>query len=199
MTTDSASSPGVPGWYPDTLGSFDSRYWDGTHWTSAVISNGETQVDVHFEAATDLGSATGGGSSTPKDPLRGLPASTSYPYIDLGPALTVRHISLDPATAQQTMANVLAGRGVQISSPHPGRIDGSVVVKGGELNVLVVVVLCLLCIIIGVIYVIVTQNKTKTLPVTVTFSTQGQGTLVQGYGPSEAREMLTEVVQMLPA
>jgi len=199
MTSGSASSPGGPGWYPDTMGSFASRYWDGTGWTSAVISNGETQVDPHFEAAKHLRSAAGGGSSTPPDPQRGLPASTSFPYIDLGPALMVRHISLDPGTAQQTMANLLTARGVAISSPHPGRIDWSFVVKRDETNVGLAVLLCFLCIIVGVIYLLATQSKSKTLQVIVTVSTQGQGTLVQGYGPPEARGMLTAVFQMLPA
>ena len=199
MTSGSVSSPGGPGWYPDTLGSFGSRYWDGSGWTSAVISNGETQVDPHFEAAKHLRSDAGGGSSTPPDPQHGLPASTSFPYIDLGPAMMVRHVSLDPGTAQQTMANLLTARGVAISSPHPGRIDGSFVVKSGEINVGMVVVLCFLCIIVGVIYLIAKQSKSKTLQVIVTVSTQGQGTLVQGYGPPEAFRMLTAVFQMLPA
>jgi hypothetical protein len=199
MTSDSASRPGGPGWYPDTTGSFDERYWDGTDWTSAVTNNGETQVDPHFETVRHVTSAAGGGVLTPPDPQRGLPASTSFPYIDLGPAAMVRHSSLDPGTAQQTMTNLLTARGVAISSPHPGRIDGSFVVKGEEVNVGVVVLLCFLCIIVGVIYLIAKQRKSKTLQVIVTVSTQGQGTLVQGYGPPEAYGMLTAAFQMLPA
>ena len=198
MTSDSASRPTGPGWYPDTTGSFDERYWDGTDWTSAVTNNGVTQVDPHFETVKNLRSAAGGGTSTPPDPQRGLPAETSFPFIDLGPALMVRHTPLDPGTAQQVMTNMLAGRGVAITSPHPGRIDGSLVVKGDEINVAVVVVLCLLCIIVGVIYLIAKQKKSKTLQVTLTFSTQGKGTLVQGYGPPEALGMLTNAFQMLP-
>lgn len=199
MTSGSwPSSPGGPGWYPDTRGTFESRYWDGTEWTSAVMSNGQTQVDLHFEPAGSRTPAADVCAPTQQGGRPGPPDATLFPYVDLGPAALVRHTSLDPATAELTMANLLAGQGAVVNVPQHGRIDGSLVVKE-EINVALCIVLFLLCIIGGVIYLIMKQNKTKTLQVTVTMSAQGLGTLVQGYCPPEAFGLLNAAFQLMPA
>lgn len=60
-------------WYPDPLGRFEHRYWDGTQWTEHVSSHGKQSVDppvggghvptVHRateKVTRDVGKATGG-------------------------------------------------------------------------------------------------------------------------------------------
>jgi hypothetical protein len=40
-------TPKTPaGWYPDTTGRFDQRYWDGTGWTDNVVRNGQQFRDL---------------------------------------------------------------------------------------------------------------------------------------------------------
>ena len=39
-------SPPVPAdWHPDPSGIHQSRYWDGTQWTSQVADDGQQSVD----------------------------------------------------------------------------------------------------------------------------------------------------------
>ena len=35
----------APGWYPDPLGRFQERYWDGDEWTARVRTGDVQQVD----------------------------------------------------------------------------------------------------------------------------------------------------------
>jgi hypothetical protein len=35
----------VAGWFPDPAGRHDQRYWDGSTWTDAVVSNGQPGTD----------------------------------------------------------------------------------------------------------------------------------------------------------
>jgi Protein of unknown function (DUF2510) len=35
----------APGWFPDPLGRFDYRYWDGAQWSEHVSRDGQTYVD----------------------------------------------------------------------------------------------------------------------------------------------------------
>lgn len=34
-----------PGWFPDPKGEHDQRYWDGSSWTGAVVSDGKPSND----------------------------------------------------------------------------------------------------------------------------------------------------------
>ena len=50
-----------PGWYPDPLGRYDSRYHNGTNWTADVSERGERYVDP-------LGTAAGATASADEEP-----------------------------------------------------------------------------------------------------------------------------------
>lgn len=43
-----------PGWFPDPLGRYDHRYFNGSMWTSDVSTGGERFVDPHGTAPTAL-------------------------------------------------------------------------------------------------------------------------------------------------
>ena len=131
--------PGQPDWLPDPTGRFESRYWDGTSWTQAVMRGGE--VDTDPEAAP---SAPGSGPSILPDPP--APEQTVMPHV-APPTASDRFTSLPAAEAQARLSQMLPMAGVTLTQTTPGRIDGSLTVKG-EPNVVVLVVL-LLTVLIG--------------------------------------------------
>jgi hypothetical protein len=192
-----------PGWYPDVTGSFDSRYWDGTGWTAAVMNGGRTEVDPHFEQPAPLPAAAATSASPPGGQQPALADATAFPHVDLGPASIVRHTALDPATAQRTISNLVAGHGLTVTSARPGRIDVSIAVTAKpKVNWALFVLLCLLWIIPGLIYLVIKlsgQDRSRTLPVTFTVSAQGYGALIQGYGPPETYWLLNAAAQQVSA
>lgn len=61
------------GWYPDPLGRFDHRYWDGTAWTEHVSRDGRQEIDPVDGAsgatsAASSGTAPGGATATDPTP-----------------------------------------------------------------------------------------------------------------------------------
>jgi hypothetical protein len=43
---DTGYGNGGPGWYPDPLGRFEHRYWDGAIWTEWVSTDGQLAIDT---------------------------------------------------------------------------------------------------------------------------------------------------------
>jgi hypothetical protein len=49
---------GQPGWLPDSADRFESQYWDGTHWTHAIVKSGRS-------IASRIGAPSNGFRSVP--------------------------------------------------------------------------------------------------------------------------------------
>jgi hypothetical protein len=176
--------PGQPDWLPDPTGRFESRYWDGTSWTQAVMKGG--QVDTDPEAGPS------GPSILPDPPA---PEQTVMPHV-APPAASDRFTSLPAAEAQARLAQMLSMTGVTLTQTTPGRIDGSLTVKD-EPNVVVLVVLLLVWILPGLIYWYV-----KSRPVTERFSLVfvpvATGTRISIHGGPKAMQGLAPVMGQLP-
>ena len=183
-----APPPDQPGWLPDPTGRFESRYWDGTKWTQAVM-RGE-QVDTDPEAEPSAPSS--GPSILPDSPGPGQPV---MPHA-APPAATDRFTSLPAAEAQARLSQMLPMAGVTVTQTTPGRIDGSLTVKG-EPNWIVLVVLLLLWILPGLIYWYV-----KSRPVTERFSLVfvpvATGTRISIQGGQKVMQGLLPVMGQLP-
>jgi Protein of unknown function (DUF2510) len=171
----SQASAGQPGWLPDPAGRFDSRYWDGTRWTQAVMRGGEVDTDPEAEpSAPD--SAPGRPASirsmdepherySGPHPLQDPPATehTVMPHV-APPAATDHFTSVPAAEAQGRLSQMLPMMGVTVTQTTPGRIDGMLTIKD-EPNWVVLVLLLLVWIIPGLIYWYL-----KSRPVTERFS-----------------------------
>lgn len=62
--TDGAGANAVPGWYPDTLGGHEYRYWDGSQWTNQVSDQGVV-AEVPIAAPPPVVASLRAGSATP--------------------------------------------------------------------------------------------------------------------------------------
>ena len=180
--------PGQPDWLPDPAGRFESRYWDGTSWTQAVIRGGEVGTDP--EAGPP---APGSGPSILPDPP--APEQTMMPHV-APPGASDRFTSLPAAEAQARLSQMLPMAGVTLTQTTPGRIDGSLTVKC-EPNVVVLVVLLLVWILPGLIYWYVTSR-----PVTERFSLVfvpvATGTRISIQGGPKVMQGLVPVMGQLP-
>jgi hypothetical protein len=179
---------GQPGWLPDPAGRFESRYWDGTKWTQAVMRGGEVDTDPEEEP-----SAPDSGPSILPDPP--APEQTVMPHV-APPADSDRFTSLPAAEAQARLSQMLPMTGVTVTQTTPGRIDGSLTVKG-EPNVVVLVILLLVWILPGLIYWFV-----KSRPVTERFSLVfvpvATGTRISVQGGPKVMQGLVPVMGQLP-
>ncbi len=179
---------GPPGWLPDPTGRFESRYWDGTKWTQAVMRGGEVDTDQEAEP-----SMPGSGPSILPDPP--APEQTVMPHV-APPAASDRFTSLPAAEAQGRLAQMLPMAGGTVTQTTPGRIDGSLTIKG-EPNVVVLVILLLVWILPGLIYWYV-----KSRPVTERFSLVfvpvATGTRISVQGGPKVMQGLVPVMGQLP-
>jgi hypothetical protein len=180
--------PGQPDWLPDPTGRFESRYWDGTSWTQAVMNGGEVDTDPEVEP-----SGQGSVPSILPDPP--APEQTVMPHV-APPAASDRFTSLPAAEAQARLSQMLPTAGVTVTQTTPGRIDGSLTVKS-EPNVAVLVVLLVLWIVPGLIYLFV-----KSRPVTERFSLvfvpAASGTRISVQGGPKVMQGLVPVMGQLP-
>jgi Protein of unknown function (DUF2510) len=180
--------PGQPNWLPDPTGRFESRYWDGTCWTQAVMRGGEVDTDPEAEP-----SVPDSGPSILPDPS--APEQTVMPHV-APPAASDRFTSLPAAEAQARLSQMLPMAGVTVTQTTPGRIDGMLTVKG-EPNVVVLVVLLLVWIVPGLIYWYV-----KSRPVTERFSLvfvpAATGTRISVQGGPKVMQGLVPVMGQLP-
>jgi Protein of unknown function (DUF2510) len=180
--------PGQPSWLPDPTGRFESRYWDGTCWTQAVMRGGEVDTDPDAEPSVQ----DSGPSILPDPPA---PEQAVMPHV-APPAASDRFTSLPAAEAQARLGQMLAMAGVTVTQTMPGRIDGSLTVKG-EPNMVVLVVLLLVWILPGLIYWYV-----KSRPVAqrfgLVFVPAATGTRISVQGGPKVMQGLVPVMGQLP-
>lgn len=182
MSTHPASGAG---WQPDPTGRSDSRYWDGTSWTQAVMKDGNVDTDpIPVE---------------PASPVAGMPspAQSTLPG-DMGPppSPTDRHTSLSPAEAQARLGQMLSMNGFQVRQSTPGRLDASITAKG-EPNWVIAVILCLLWLVPGIIYLVV-KSKSVTHNVGLTFVPAENGTRIAIQADPAGMERLAPALAQLP-
>ena len=112
------------------------------------------------------------------------------------PGASDRFTSLPPAEAQARLSQMLPMAGVTLTQTTPGRIDGSLTVRG-EPNVVVLVVLLLVWILPGLIYWYVTSR-----PVTERFNLMfvpvATGTRISIQGGPKVMQGLVPVMGQLP-
>lgn len=180
--------PQQPGWQTDPTGRFESRYWDGTGWTDAVMRNGEVDSDPDGRPA----SPAWGPQSPPAPSVTqpGVPAHAAPP----GPG--DRFTSLPPAEAQSRVTQILSMSDLTITQVNPGRIDGTVTVKS-EPNVVVLIVLLIVWILPGLIYWFV-KSKSVTERFSLVFVTVASGTRISIQAAPKAMERLAPVIGQLP-
>src|SRR5690242_8387963 len=136
-----SAAPGSAGWHPDPTGRFESRYWDGSNWTSAVKRGEQVESDPESvpEATAD------GNSASPRTPSPDSASragrTVAAPQWPQGGGAGDRQTSLSPAEAQREIARVLPLAGILIKSEQPGQVQAAIPVKG-ETNVALVIILC---------------------------------------------------------
>jgi hypothetical protein len=186
MTTQ--APPGQPNWLPDPTGRFESRYWDGTSWTQAVMRGGEVDTNPQAEP-----SAQDSGPSILPDPA--AREETVMPHA-APPAASDRFTSLAAADAQARLSQMLPMAGVTVTQTTPGRIDGMLTVKS-EPNVAVLVVLLILWILPGLIYWYV-KSRPVTQRFSLVFVPAATGTRISVQGGPKVMQGLVPVMGQLP-
>jgi hypothetical protein len=179
---------GQPGWLADPTGRFDSRYWDGSRWTPAVMRDGEVDTDPEAQPT-----APSSGPSILPDPP--APEQTVMPHV-APPAASDRITSLAAAEAQARVSQMLPMTGATITQTTPGRIDGMLTVKR-EPNWIVVVLLLLLWIIPGLIYWYV-ASRPITERFSLVFVPAATGTRISVQTGPKVMEQLIPVMGQLP-
>jgi hypothetical protein len=178
------ATPGQAGWFPDPVGRFDSRYWDGATWTEAVMRAGNVDTDpVAVAPSTAVGSDQ---SDTP----------TITPELGPPPSPTDRMTSLSPQDTQARVTHMLAMSEIAIRNSAPGRIDAEIEFKPEPNWILVVVLLCI-WIVPGVIYWYVKTRPVRN-PLTLVFVQAPTGTRIAIQAPPPAMEKLAPVLAPLP-
>lgn len=192
------AAPGRAGWLPDPTGRFDTRYWDGTAWTQAVMRDGQVDSDPVADSATGAETKPGGHDPTAMAAGRisagvaSPPPEPQYPPV----ASTDRFTSLSPKDAQARVAQMLAMSGIVIQQSMPGRMDGTIELKR-EPNWIVVVVLLFLWIVPGVIYWYMT-SRPVTHPLSLVFVPVETGTRIALQTSPPVLERLAPILAPLP-
>jgi hypothetical protein len=167
--------PGGAGWYSDPAARFDSRYFDGTNWTSAVKRGEEVESDpeaIQVEFTVARGSAI---PTIPPPPKASEPrtvlrvAAPEWPRGAAGD----RQTPLPLTEAQREVVRVLALAGVRVQNQQPGLIQASVPLKGRP-NLALAFLLGLAWVIPGVIYVI-SASRTRMLPAAIHLTSSSTG------------------------
>jgi hypothetical protein len=177
--------PGQTGWFPDPTGRFETRYWDGTSWTKAVMRGGTVDTDPEFKVEPAKVVVP---SLTPTPSPRQAPS--------LPPGTADRLTPLPIGEAQSRVANMLAMLGATVTYAAPGRIDATVTSKG-QPNVLVTILLVFLWVIPAIVYWVV-KSKPVARQVCVTFLAVETGTRIGIQADSEAMAQLAPAFAQLP-
>jgi hypothetical protein len=180
--------PQQPGWLTDPTGRFESRYWDGTGWTDAVMQDGKVDSDPAGKPAAP----TWGPPSPPAPSVMPLAA----PVHAAPPSAADRFTSLPAAEAQSRLTQILSMSGLTVTQVNPSRIDGTVTVKD-EPNTAVLIVLLILWILPGLIYWFV-KSRSVTERFSLVFVTVASGTRISIQAGPKAMARLTPVMGQLP-
>jgi hypothetical protein len=192
---------GQPGWHQDPAGRFDSRYWDGSRWTSAVMRDGQVDTDPRelnsamdgIEAASttgigESGSATGAAPRASRNLQPVVPAA--------GWTAADRFTSLAPAEAHARIVQLLPLGGITLTDNSPGRLSAQVS-AAGEPNWIVVVALCFLWLLPGLVYWYV-KSRPVAHPLVVQLLPAELGTRIALQGDAVALERIAPVLAQLP-
>ena len=181
MTTH--ATPTEAGWYPDPSKRFETRFFDGSIWTQAVMRGGQVESDHEPFIAPRQGGFV-------------EPGVPGHQVVGPPPSPTDRITSLPPQEAQNRVYQMLAMAGISSLSTEPGRIRGKLDVKG-ELNMVLFVVLLLFWIIPGLIYWM-SKSKAKRVPVDLLFIPNGSGTRIVVKASGPALDRIGPVLAQLP-
>ena len=177
-------SSGSSGWYPDPARRFDSRFWDGVQWTTAVMRDGAVEADTQ-EIRTDSNiDATD-------------PGSRIDGPIPIPPGPSDRFTSLSPVEAQALVHQVLlVTPGATTRSVLAGQIYATLSAKQ-EPNWPVVVLLCFFGIWPGILYWYL-NSRPIAHAVTLWFLPDQKGTRVAAQGNLPALVSVNPVLARLP-
>ncbi len=162
-----SAAPGGAGWYPDPVGRFDDRYWDGGSWTSAVKRRDQVESDPEAVPAKCAAGEDSASFTIPTPQSAGGPLGgqrVAPPQWPRG-ATGDRRTSLPLADAQREIVRVLPLARIRVTDQQPGVVQAAVPIEG-ETNLALAIVLCLACFIPGVIYVIA-SSRTRMRPAAV--------------------------------
>lgn len=192
---------GQPGWHRDPAGRFDSRYWDGSRWTSAVMRNGQVDTDPReLNSAMDgIGSASTAGTGESGSSTGAAPAASmgAQPAIfAAGWTAADRFTSLAPAEAHARIVQLLPIGGITLTDNSPGRLSAQVS-AAGEPNWIVVVALCFLWLLPGLVYWYVKSRPVAHLLVVQLLPAE-LGTRIALQGDAVALERIAPVLAQLP-
>jgi hypothetical protein len=192
---------GQPGWHRDPAGRFDSRYWDGSRWTSAVMRNGQVDTDPR-----ELDSAADGIGPASTTGIGGSVSSTgAAPVASMGPQPAIfaagwtaadRFTSLAPAEAHARIVQLLPLGGITLTDNSPGRLSAQVS-AAEEPNWIVVVALCFLWLLPGLIYWYI-KSRPVAHPLVVQLLPAELGTQIKLQGDAVALERIAPVLAQLP-
>jgi Protein of unknown function (DUF2510) len=194
-----APAPGRAGWYPDPAGRFDTRYWDGGQWTSAVRRGEQVESDPDSPPSSFSGDGITGASATAtpppsgSDPPRPKVAPPPFPHVNAGDRLT----SLPVDQAQREVARVLPLAGIVVKGEQPGQVQAAVPIKG-QTNVALVIILCFICLLPGIIYAI-TSSRVQMHPVIINLApSSSESTVITIQAPPVARQSVLTALGNLP-
>lgn len=192
---------GQPGWHRDPAGRFDSRYWDGTRWTAAVMRDGEVDTDPReLDSALDgaePASTTGPGEKAGSPGAAPVASSGPQPAVlTAGWTATDRFTSLAPAEAHARIVQLLPIAGVVLTDNSPGRLSAQVS-AAGEPNWIVVVALGFLWLLPGLVYWYV-KSRPVIHPLAVQLLPAELGTRIALQGDALALERIAPVLAQLP-
>jgi Protein of unknown function (DUF2510) len=159
-----SAAPGVAGWYPDPVGRFDDRYWDGGSWTSGVKHRDQVESDPEAVPAKYAAGEDSVPLTIPTPQSAGHPPSrqgVAPPDWPRG-ATGGRQTSLPLADAQREVVRVLPLARIRVTEQQPGLVQVAVPIEG-ETNLALAITLCLACLIPGIVYAIV-SSRTRMLP-----------------------------------
>jgi hypothetical protein len=190
-----------PGWHRDPAGRFDSRYWDGSRWTSAVMRNGQVDTDPcePTPAMDGIGSTSATGVGESGSATGAAPAASIGPQpatFAAGWTATDRFTSLAPAEAHARIMQLLPLGGITLTGNSPGRLSAQVS-AAEEPNWIVVVALCFLWLLPGLIYWYV-KSRPVAHPLVVQLLPAELGTRIALQGDAVALERIAPVLAQLP-
>jgi hypothetical protein len=189
------AKPGQADWFDDPVGRFESRYWDGTRWTQAVMVAGKVETDSEgmglSEAQEEL--------RPQQDPISPIVQQTALRtgagrWNFSGSAVTAeayldRTTSLPAGPAQDQLCQMLALAGFPPIQVLQGRVDVMVTHKRRPQTMLEIFMPILPLLIF---------SRPVQRPVSLFLTPLEKGTRISAQGQADALELLRPIVGQLP-